>query len=115
MTTTAVPIIDIDPFLKGSETGRRTDAERVGRACEEIGFLIVVGTGCRPHWSRACAQGRFPDRRERVDDGRAVGRGPSARARRPAQAGAVEAADHVLAVITRDAAAFIQQPLLLPA
>jgi isopenicillin N synthase-like dioxygenase len=45
MTTTAVPIIDIDPFLKGSETGRRTDAERVGRACEEIGFLIVVGHG----------------------------------------------------------------------
>ena len=56
--------------------------------------------------------GRFPDRGERVDDGRAVGRGPSARARRSAQAGAVEPAHHVLAVIARDAAAFIQRPLL---
>lgn len=45
MTTTAVPIIDIGPFLKGSETRKRAVAERVDRACEEIGFLIVVGHG----------------------------------------------------------------------
>lgn len=45
MTTTTVPIIDIDLFLKGSEVQKRAVAEGVGRACEEIGFLIVIGHG----------------------------------------------------------------------
>src|SRR5262245_24204586 len=38
-----VPVIDIGPFLEGSPEGRRDVAAEVGRACEDIGFLIVAG------------------------------------------------------------------------
>lgn len=41
----AVPVIDIAPFLEGSPEGKRQVAEQVGRACEDIGFLTIVGHG----------------------------------------------------------------------
>lgn len=45
MTISAVPLIDIAPFLAGSSGGARRVADEVGRACEAIGFLIVKGHG----------------------------------------------------------------------
>lgn len=45
MTLTAVPVIDIGPFLEGSADGKRRVAEQVGQACEQIGFLTIVGHG----------------------------------------------------------------------
>ncbi len=45
MTLLAVPVIDLSPFRSGDETQRRAVAEQVGRACREIGFLIVSGHG----------------------------------------------------------------------
>ncbi len=41
-----IPAIDIGPFLDGS--GRAAVAERIARACEEIGFLTVTGHGIAP-------------------------------------------------------------------
>ena len=38
-----VPIIDVAPFLAGTPTGKRAVAAAVGRACEDIGFLTIVG------------------------------------------------------------------------
>ena len=43
MSLRSVPVIDIAPFLAGSPEGRARVATQVGRACEEIGFLIVKG------------------------------------------------------------------------
>jgi isopenicillin N synthase-like dioxygenase len=37
--------IDIEPFRTGSEHDKRRVAREVGRACEEIGFLTIVGHG----------------------------------------------------------------------
>src|SRR5215468_10481160 len=45
MSLRSVPIIDVAPFLAGSPEGRARVATQVGRACEEIGFLIVRGHG----------------------------------------------------------------------
>ncbi len=45
MTIRSVPIIDIAPFLSSSLEDKRRVADEVGRACEEIGFLIVRGHG----------------------------------------------------------------------
>ena len=45
MTTRSVPIIDVAPFLSGAGDDRRRVAAEVGRACEEIGFLIITGHG----------------------------------------------------------------------
>src|SRR5437870_12764349 len=45
MPLTSVPIIDIAPFLAGTADGKRQVAAQVGRACEEIGFLTIVGHG----------------------------------------------------------------------
>jgi isopenicillin N synthase-like dioxygenase len=43
--TGAVPVIDIGPFFAGGPEERAQVAADVGRACEEIGFLVVVGHG----------------------------------------------------------------------
>lgn len=40
-----VPVIDIAPFLAGTPEGKRQVAEQIGRACEDIGFLTIVGHG----------------------------------------------------------------------
>ena len=45
MTIRSVPIIDIAAFLSGTLEDKRRVAAEVGRACEEIGFLIVKGHG----------------------------------------------------------------------
>ncbi len=36
-------MIDLEPWWSGNPEGRRAVAARVGRACEEIGFLAIVG------------------------------------------------------------------------
>jgi isopenicillin N synthase-like dioxygenase len=45
MAITSVPVIDIAPFIAGTAEGKRQVAAQVGRACEEIGFLTIVGHG----------------------------------------------------------------------
>src|SRR4029453_1307897 len=40
-----IPLIDISPFLNGSDAERRAVAAAVSTACEEIGFLLVTGHG----------------------------------------------------------------------
>ncbi len=45
MAITSVPVIDIAPFLAGSAEGKRMVAAQVGQACEDIGFLSIVGHG----------------------------------------------------------------------
>lgn len=45
MTALGVPVIDIAPFLAGTPGGKAKVAGDVGRACEEIGFLTIVGHG----------------------------------------------------------------------
>jgi len=45
MASTSVPAIDIAPFLAGTAEGKRQVAAQVGRACEEIGFLTIIGHG----------------------------------------------------------------------
>ncbi len=41
----AIPLIDISPFLRGSDAERRAVANAVNAACEDIGFLMVAGHG----------------------------------------------------------------------
>lgn len=41
----SIPVIDISPYLEGAPEGRLDVARRINRACEEIGFFIVVGHG----------------------------------------------------------------------
>ena len=45
MTLDAIPAIDLGPWRTGGVGGRREVAERVARACETVGFLIVSGHG----------------------------------------------------------------------
>src|SRR5262245_9684030 len=48
MTTTrieTVPVIDIGPFLAGNAAGKAAVVSQVKQACEEIGFITVVGHG----------------------------------------------------------------------
>lgn len=42
---TAVPVIDVAPFLTGAPADRQEVAREVGRACEEIGFFTILGHG----------------------------------------------------------------------
>src|SRR5262245_6859340 len=43
--TSAIPLIDISPFLHGSEAERRSVTTAVNAACEDMGFLLVAGHG----------------------------------------------------------------------
>ena len=45
MTLTAVPTIDLKPYLDGTREGKAKVAAEVGRACRELGFLSIVGHG----------------------------------------------------------------------
>lgn len=45
MTQSYIPVIDIAPFREGELEGSRHVVETIGRACEEIGFFIIVGHG----------------------------------------------------------------------
>ena len=38
----SIPVIDMAPFLEGSDDARRKVANDIGRACREIGFFYVV-------------------------------------------------------------------------
>ena len=40
-----VPIIDIQPFLKGNDSQKATVASKVDEACSDIGFLVITGHG----------------------------------------------------------------------
>ena len=42
---TAVPVIDLQPFLAGSPAGKAAAARQVAEACERIGFLEIAGHG----------------------------------------------------------------------
>jgi isopenicillin N synthase-like dioxygenase len=48
MNPASVPVVDLAPFLAGSPEGKRAVAQAVGRACEDIGFLTIVGHGLGP-------------------------------------------------------------------
>jgi isopenicillin N synthase-like dioxygenase len=43
--TSSIPVIDLTPFREGTQAGKQAVARAVGQACEEIGFLTVVGHG----------------------------------------------------------------------
>jgi len=48
MTSTqiaAVPVIDLAPYLEGTEAGKRAVAARVGEACRRLGAFMIVGHG----------------------------------------------------------------------
>ena len=45
MTLLNVPIINIEPFLKGSDEEKHQVAADVDRACRDIGFLVISGHG----------------------------------------------------------------------
>ena len=46
-----VPVIDIAPFLYGVPADKAKVAEQVGRACRDIGFLVIQGHGADPELS----------------------------------------------------------------
>jgi isopenicillin N synthase-like dioxygenase len=48
MTLLDVPVIDIAPFLRGAPADKAQVAEQVGRACRDIGFLVIQGHGVDP-------------------------------------------------------------------
>lgn len=48
MTMTAIPTIDLEPFLAGDPAGRRAVAAEINRACQEIGFFLIRGHGIEP-------------------------------------------------------------------
>lgn len=43
-----VPVIDIRPYFTGDDKAKREVADRIGAACREIGFYIIVGHGVAP-------------------------------------------------------------------
>jgi isopenicillin N synthase-like dioxygenase len=45
MTMTAIPVIDLAPAFDGTPAERRAVADRIDRACREIGFLLISGHG----------------------------------------------------------------------
>ena len=40
-----IPLLDISPFVEGSETGKQDVARRIAEACESIGFFAITGHG----------------------------------------------------------------------
>ena len=43
-----VPVIDIGPYFAGTPEGKRQVAEKLGRACREVGFYVLIGHGVDP-------------------------------------------------------------------
>ena len=43
-----VPLIDIEPFLRGGAADKAAVAEKLDDACREIGFLVIEGHGVSP-------------------------------------------------------------------
>ena len=48
MSDQTVPLIDIEPFLKGGAADKAAVAAKVDTVCREIGFLVVEGHGVAP-------------------------------------------------------------------
>eukprot|EP01037_Dinobryon_pediforme_P025398 gene25398-27534_t len=48
MRMTAVPVIDLAPYMAGTPEGRDKVAAEVRQACEEIGFFLIKGHGVDP-------------------------------------------------------------------
>ena len=45
MVIDRVPLLNISPFVEGSETGKQDVARRIAEACESIGFFAISGHG----------------------------------------------------------------------
>ena len=45
MTASAIPVIDVEPFLQGTTAHKRAVAAEVATACATIGFLVITGHG----------------------------------------------------------------------
>jgi isopenicillin N synthase-like dioxygenase len=43
MPLTNIPVIDIAPFYSGDAKARQAVAKKIGEACEQLGFLVIVG------------------------------------------------------------------------
>ncbi len=43
-----IPVIDLEPLLRGGELGLRQVAGEIGQACRRVGFFYVVNHGVRP-------------------------------------------------------------------
>ena len=43
--TIAIPVIDLEPALKGSSADKRDVAAQIDRTCTEIGFFTIKGHG----------------------------------------------------------------------
>ncbi len=56
MTLLSVPVIDLSGFRSGDPQRRMAVAAEVGRACEDIGFLIVSGHGVPDSLIQDCYQ-----------------------------------------------------------
>lgn len=48
-----VPVIDVAGLVAEDEAGRRATAEIIGSACEDVGFLTIVGHGIAPELTAA--------------------------------------------------------------
>ena len=48
MSDQTVPLIDIEPFLKGDAVDKAGVAAKLDAACREIGFLVIEGHGVAP-------------------------------------------------------------------
>lgn len=48
MAIAEIPVIDIAPYLEGSEEDKRRVAAAVDQACRDIGFLVISGHGIAP-------------------------------------------------------------------
>jgi isopenicillin N synthase-like dioxygenase len=47
-TNVVIPIIDMDPFLNGSQEDRIRVANEMGKACLDIGFFVIINHGIDP-------------------------------------------------------------------
>jgi isopenicillin N synthase-like dioxygenase len=56
MTLMSVPVIDVSGFRSADPAQRRAVAEEVGRACRDIGFLIISGHGVPDSLVEDCYQ-----------------------------------------------------------
>ena len=48
MSDQTVPLVDIEPFLKGDAADKAGVAAKLDSACREIGFLVIEGHGVAP-------------------------------------------------------------------
>jgi isopenicillin N synthase-like dioxygenase len=48
MSEQTIPLVDIEPFLKGGAADKAAVAGKIDQACREIGFLVIAGHGVSP-------------------------------------------------------------------